>query len=67
MQIDENLIQGKIDIIKRNLDFLENYKRISVEGFISKFKDIQAVKYSLLEIIEACIEIASYLKFQSVF
>jgi len=61
MELDEILIQAKIDIIERNLDFLEQYKKFSIEDFLGRFKDIQAVKYSLLEIIEACIDIASHL------
>lgn len=61
MQIDEKLIQGKIDIIENNFDFLDQYKKVKPKEFIDSFKDIQAVKYTLLEIIEACIDIASHL------
>jgi uncharacterized protein YutE (UPF0331/DUF86 family) len=61
MQIDEKLIQGKIDIIENNFNFLDQYKNIKPKDFIDSFKDIQAVKYTLLEIIEACIVIASHL------
>ncbi|MFO7967578.1 MAG: DUF86 domain-containing protein [Archaeoglobaceae archaeon] len=61
MPVSKDLVEGKIDIIQRNLEFLGEYKRIDVEEFIDSFKDVQAVKYSLLESIEACIDIASHM------
>lgn len=61
MQIDNDLIQGKIDIIEKNLTFLGEYKDISGMEFSNSYKDIQAVKYSLFEIIEACIDVASHI------
>ena len=61
MQIDNDLIQGKIDIIEKNLTFLGEYKDIGKEVFLNSYKDIQAVKYSLFEIIEACIDTASHI------
>jgi len=61
MQIDKELIHGKIDIIERNITFLNTYKeRIEVD-ILDSYKDIQAIKYSLFEIIEACINIASHI------
>ena len=61
MQIDKDLVQGKIDIIERNLDFLGGYKNYNVEEFLKSYKDVQALKYSLFETIEACIDIASHI------
>ncbi len=61
MQIDKNLVQGKIDIIEKNLDFLGEYKGYNVKKFLNSYKDVQAVKYSLFENIEACIDIASHI------
>jgi len=61
MQIDKNLVQGKIDIIEKNLDFLGEYKGYNVKKFLNSYKDVQAVKYSLFETIEACIDIASHI------
>ena len=61
MQIDKNLIQGKIDIIEKNLDFLREYNNINALEFLNNYKDIQAAKYSLFEIIEACIDIAAHI------
>ena len=61
MQIDKDLIQGKIDIIERNLNFLSNYKDMSEEEFVNSYKDVQAVKFSLFEIIESCIDVASHI------
>ncbi len=61
MELDKELIQGKIDIIDRNLKFLDLYSKIDKKNFIDSYKDIQAVKYSLFEIIEACLDIASHI------
>jgi len=61
MQIDKDLIESKIDIIQRNLEFLNEYRYVDEEGFSSSYKDVQAVKYSLLEVVEACIDIASHI------
>ncbi|MCF2138066.1 MAG: type VII toxin-antitoxin system HepT family RNase toxin [Candidatus Thorarchaeota archaeon] len=59
--MQDEIIQSKIDIIERDLKFLSEYKHINPEDFVSKFKDTQAVKYTLLEIMEACIDIASHI------
>ena len=61
MELDKELIQGRIDIIDRNLKFLDLYSKIDKKNFIDSYKDIQAVKYSLFEIIEACLDIASHI------
>jgi len=61
MQLDKNLIEGKIDVIERNLDFLKKYKEMNDDHFINSYKDVQAVKYSLFEAIEACIDITSHI------
>ena len=59
--IDRELVEEKFDIIDRNLDFLEEFKKIDKDLFLKSYKDIQAVKYSLLEIIECCIDIANHI------
>ena len=59
--INKDLIQNKIDIIEKNLNFLIEYKDINKENFLNNYKDVQAVKYSLFEIIESCIDIASHI------
>ena len=56
-----DVIEGKIDIIVRNLEFLNDYRFVHEEEFLNSYKDVQAVKYSLLEIMEACIDIASHI------
>ena len=61
MPVNRDLIHGRIDIIERNFDFLNEYKEILEEDFLKNYKDIQATKFSLLEIIEAAIDIASHL------
>jgi uncharacterized protein YutE (UPF0331/DUF86 family) len=55
--IDKDLIEAKFDIIEEDLKFLENYK----DKEIKEYRDVQAVKYSLFEITEACIDIANHL------
>ncbi len=61
MEIDKDLIQDKIDVIEKNLKFLDEYKSLQIEKFLGSYKDVQAVKYSLFEIIESCIDIASHI------
>jgi len=61
MRLEKEIIEGKFDIIDRNIRFLEEIKTLSPEQFLESYKDIQATKYSLLEIMEACIDIANYI------
>ena len=62
MDIDKEIIEGKFDIIEHNLRFLEvEFKDVSPDVFIESYKDVQAAKYSLLEIMEACIDIANHI------
>ena len=61
MRLEREVIEGKFDIIDRNLSFLEEIKRLSLEQFLGSYRDVQAAKYSLLEIVEACIDIANYI------
>jgi len=61
MRLEREVIEGKFDVIDRNLRFLEEIKRLSLEHFLESYRDVQAAKYSLLEIVEACIDIANYI------
>jgi uncharacterized protein YutE (UPF0331/DUF86 family) len=61
MRLEREVIEGKFDIIDRNLRFLEGYKTMSPDQFVESYKDVQAAKYSILEIMEACIDIANYI------
>lgn len=61
MRLEREVIEGKFDIIDRNLRFLDEVKILSPDQFLESYKDIQAAKYSLLEIMEACIDIANYI------
>jgi uncharacterized protein YutE (UPF0331/DUF86 family) len=61
MSLEREIIEGKFDIIDRNLRFLEEIKTLSQDQFVESYKDVQAAKYSLLEIMEACIDIANYI------
>ncbi len=59
--LDKELIEEKMDIVERNLRFLNNYTEMEEKEFLGSYKDIQAVKFSLLECIEACIDIGGYM------
>lgn len=61
MKIDQDIIEAKLDIIERNLEFLSEFEGMDYEAFIESYKNVQSAKYSLLEIIEGCIDIASYI------
>lgn len=55
--IDEDLIHEKFDIIEKNLKFLKK----EGQKVPKDYKTIQAIKYSLLEMIESCIRISNHL------
>lgn len=61
MRLEREVIEGKFDVIDRNLRFLKQMKTLSPDQFVESYKDVQAAKYSLLEIMEACIDIANYI------
>ncbi len=61
MKVDREIVYGRFDTIERNLRFLEEYKKYSTMEFIESYKDVQAAKFSLLEIVEACIDIANHI------
>lgn len=61
MRLEREVIEGRFDIIDRNLRFLGEYRTMSLDQFLESYKDVQAAKYSLLEIMEACIDIANYI------
>lgn len=61
MRADREIIQGRFDVIERNLQFLKEYQKTSPENFLKSYKDLQAAKFSLLEIIEASIDIANHI------
>lgn len=55
------MVEGKLDIIDRNLTFLDEFKDSDPNRFVKSYCIVQAAKHSLLEIIEACIDIANYI------
>ncbi len=60
--IDRDIIEAKFDIIERNLKFIrDNYLGVPPEKIESSYKDSQALKFSLFEIVEACIDIANHI------
>ncbi|NMG82599.1 MAG: DUF86 domain-containing protein [Methanosarcinales archaeon] len=61
MKIDQDVIEAKLDIIERNLAFLDEFKGMDYEEFCGSYKNVQSAKYSLLELIECCIGMASHI------
>ena len=61
VSLDRATIEGRLDIIERNLRFLEEYRQLGETEFLESYMNIQAAKHSVLEIIEACIDIANHI------
>ena len=61
MTVDREMVEGRFDTIDRNIRFLGEYKSVSSTLFSESYKDSQAAKYSLLEIVEASIDIANHI------
>jgi len=59
--IDKDLIESKFDVIEINLKFLEEFKGKSAEDLESNYKDLQAIKYTLFEVCEGCIDVANHI------
>ena len=59
--LDRETISAKFDIIDNDLEFLQEFEGMDEEDFVGSYKNVQAVKYSLLEIIEACIDIGHHI------
>lgn len=59
--LSKDMIEAKFDIIERNLKFLLEFKNAEDSAFLKSFRDVQATKYSLLEVTEACIDIANHI------
>lgn len=59
--IDKDIINAKFDIIETDLKFLQEFKDKTTEDLKNNYRDLQAIKYSLLEITEACIDIANHI------
>jgi len=60
VKLNRAIIEGRLDIIDRNLRFLQGLQRLTQKEFLASYRDVQAAKHSLLEIVEACIDIANY-------
>lgn len=59
--INEELIETKIDSIYKNLQYLEEIKKIDEKEFQNSFEKVQATKHSLQESIEASLDIANHI------
>ena len=60
MEVDLDVIESKLDIIDWNLEFFDEFGYTDSEEFLDSYRDVQAAKYSLLEITKCCIDIASH-------
>ena len=59
--LDKETISAKFDIIDNDIEFLQEFEGMNEEDFLGSYKNIQAAKYSLLEISEACIDIGHHI------
>ena len=59
--LDRETISAKFDIIDNDLEFLQEFEGMDEEDFVGSYKNVQSAKYSLLEIIEACIDIGHHI------
>jgi len=61
LMINKELLIKKIEEIKNLLALLEEYKNISLNEFLKNREKIDATKYRLINIIEACINICNHI------
>jgi uncharacterized protein YutE (UPF0331/DUF86 family) len=59
--INKDLILKKIKEINNFLELLEKYENLKVDDFLKNIDLIDAVKYRLINIIEACINICNHI------
>ena len=59
--LDKETISAKFDIIDNDIEFLQEFEGMDEDDFLSSYKNIQAAKYSLLEISEAYIDIGHHI------
>ncbi len=58
---DRDLVEAKFDIIERNLAFIrKEYAGKQPAAVEEDYKGYQALKFSLFEIVEACIDVANH-------
>ena len=57
MELDERLVQLRIDIIERNLKEIREISKLKEMSY----RDELALKHALLECIEACVDIANHI------
>ncbi|MBI4614322.1 MAG: DUF86 domain-containing protein [Planctomycetes bacterium] len=59
MTLDQ--IQGKVDVVTRNLEWLAGIPHSSYEEFVGDYRNVQTALHLLQTAIQALIDIASYL------
>ncbi len=57
---DRELVESKIDVMMKNLEYLDEIRNLDVEYFLGSFEKKQAAKHSLQEVIEASLDIANH-------
>lgn len=60
-EIDKKRILDKIGVIENSLSKLKTLSQISIEEFISDFKNFDSAKYNLQTAIEAMIDIGNHI------
>ena len=61
MRIDEEVVQGRIDLIMDNLDVLEEMALMDAPEFTDSKRDVLAAKHALQESIESSLDIAGHI------
>ncbi len=59
--IDRELVESKIDIVMKNMEYLDEVKAMDKEDFLKSFEKKQATKHSLQEVIEVILDIANHM------
>lgn len=59
--IEKDILTERLSVILENIQFLENARGLSFQEFTSNTVKLAAVKWNLLETIQACIDIASHI------
>jgi len=61
MKPDQEVIQGKIDLIEGHLDLLKELIARDFEAFKNERRDVLAAKHALQESIEACLDVGNHI------
>ena len=59
--IDSELIEKKVDMIEEGLIYLRQARETKRDDLLASFEKLQAVKHTLQETVEACLDIANHM------